>query len=40
MIEYYNEVYRRLKEKANLRQGDPPKVHALCRFIVKAKENK
>lgn len=39
MIEYYNEVYRRLKMKANEQKGDPVKAHALCRFFApKGKE--
>lgn len=37
MIEYYNEVYKRLKDKANERTSDRPKVHPLCRFSNKAK---
>lgn len=38
MIEYYNEVYKRLKSKANEIKEDPPKTHALCRFAPKQKE--
>lgn len=34
MIQYYDEVYKRLKDKANNISSDRPKVHALCRFDI------
>lgn len=39
MMEYYDEVYRRLKNKANDKWDEPPKMHALCRFPVKDSNN-
>jgi hypothetical protein len=39
MVDYYNEVYRRLKDKANGRSSEAPKVHALCRLVIKPKES-